>query len=337
MRLFSVTIATLLLFSCDLRLNDEVIYPFQKDDKEDITKPSRIQWAWINTSTRENIKEELIYEELFGGGNDMRLNQSMCVYNNWAFCFNHGTSCKLLDLDSLTEIAVEPLPDKSHHNNAQFLDVFTQGESFPLLLLSQGNYPPNKDRLYVIQVKRNNSVLSFEVVKTVKCSIPAAQNNGSWVADITNKRLFLYSMTKSDWRVTEDNYFCIYTFDLPDLINKEEISLSINDVKDYWEYPYLIHQGGTYYNGYLFFNVQSLSSINGYTTETSKNVLAINAKTGNVDAIMPLTESMETEGICVYNNQLYVSFKYGSAEQEPNNIVFRIMKYSLPKEIINNK
>ena len=296
---------------------------------------SGLTWEWVDSGFEENATKELVYEEQFGEGNTIRLHQSMSVFDDVAFCFNHGNECRIYDLKTKDQFYAEPLPDKSHHNNAQFSNVFfEQGDRFPLLILSRGDYPPNPNDFYVVRVQENEGRYSFSIVKTIHNSIREAIHNGSWVIDEDHNKLFLYCMTTGDYRVKENNHFCIYSFNLPDITDPEDITLGYEDVLDKWEYTYLIHQGGTYYNGFLLFNVQSLSSVEGKEVVSSKSVIAINATSGHIDIVLPLDDSKETEGISVFDNCLYVSFKEGNENQSFANTVFTLNAYSLPASII---
>ena len=144
-------------------------------------------------------------------------------------------------------------------------------------------------------------------------------------------------MTSGDYRVKKENYFCVFSFNLPDITNTEEVTLGYEDVIDRWEYPYLTLQGGTYCNNYLLFNVQALESVNGRRDiVTQKDVIAVNSMTGRIEAILPLEETIETEGIAVFDNKLYVSFKHGIPDQEANSVVFALYEYTLPSSLIKN-
>ena len=308
------------------------------DKSDNLIAPSRIQWTSLKASQNYNVEEQLVHEELWGEtGNSLRLNQSMSIFNDIAFTFNDGRECRAININSSKPLLTSELPDHSHHNNAQFLDVFIEEDTYPILQLSRGDYPPSQNELYVVRVREVDSIFTFSIIKTIKNEIPAARNNGSWVADTKNNRLFLYGMSKSDWQTVEDNVFCIYEFDLPNLIASSDYTLTMADVRNYWEYKYLIHQGGTYYNGYLFFNVQSLYSINDFSTTDHMNVIAVNADNGKIEAILPLKRSLETEGICVYDQHLYISFKDGSAIQDQNNITFQLFRYTLPEQIFEQR
>lgn len=296
------------------------------------------KWHWLEADLYENREMRLIHEVQFDKNNNLRQHQSMCLYDNKAFCFNDGRDSYVFDINTNKEWQTADMPQKCHHNNAQFLDVYYEAEDkYPLLLLSRGDYPPSQNEFYIFRVVENNDSIYFHKVKTIKNIILEAKNNGSWLADTQNQMLYMYTMSNGDWQVTKDNHFCIYAFELPNLLDESDVTLKYEDVKSYWEYDYLIHQGGTFYNGYLFFNVQGLVSVGNNLLDSSFNVIAINSKTGEIDAVLPIDNSMETEGISIYNEKLYVSFKNGIPDQRPNDIVLRINEYTLPSSIVNNQ
>lgn len=297
---------------------------------------SELKWTWIDSGKEEIVRKKMVYEECFGEGNTLRLNQSMTIYSDRIFCFNHGDECRVYDFQTKEQIESDLLPDKSHHNNAQFSSTFlNDGDKYPLLILSRGDYPPNQNDLYVVRVTEGG-VISFSIIKTIHNSIVEAQNNGSWVIDEEYGKLYLYCMTAGDYRIKENNnHFCVFSFRLPDICNQEDITLSYDDVIDRWDYTYLIHQGGTYYNGYLFFNVQSLTSVGEKSVANSKSVIAINSRNGHIEAILPLDDNKETEGICAYDDKLFVCFKNGSQDQGPSDITFTLNQYSLPSSLVD--
>lgn len=293
-----------------------------------------LEWTRLKDGHKEQSVEKTVYEEFFGQGNSLRLNQSMCIWHNNVFCFNHGNECKVLSLGSKEWQLSDPLPEQSHNNNAQFLNSFyNYQDKYPLLLVSRGDYPPNQNCAYIMRVTEENNRFSFLITKKIDNTIQEAQYNGSWVIDQEHGRLFLYTMTADDYRVRDNNYFCIFSFILPNILDSKDITLTYDDVLEKWEYEYLVLQGGTYYNGYLLFNVQSLNSIDGHGLLSAKNVLAINASNGKIEAVLPLFENNETEGICVYDNKLYISFKNGQKNQEETNKVFSLIEYTLPSFI----
>ena len=293
-------------------------------------------WSWINTKTEEGARSQVVNKVLFGENDQLRLHQSMSVFDKKVFCFNDGLGCYVFGLDTKKALYSEKLLEYSHHNNSQFLDIFlNNNDRFPLLLLSRGDYPPSQNEFYLVRVEERNDTILFERIKTIKNTIVEAKNGGSWVVDTKTKTLYMYTMTNGDWRIA-DNKACIYSFALPDITDSKDVVLGYDDVINYWEYSYWIYQGGTFFNGYLFFNVQNVQSIYGEQLESQMNVLAINARDGLIEAVLPLRESMETEGISIYNSELFVSFKNGNPDQKETDTVFKVIKYSLPQRIINN-
>lgn len=317
------------LSSCTIQNNDCISC---EDER------STLKWTWIDSGQKEASQAKLVYKEFFGDGNALRFHQSLCVWSNKAFCINDGEECKVLDLNSKEWLEAGALPDKSHHNNAQFSNIFFRdGDQYPLLLLSRGSYAPDQNCVYIVRITETDGRFHFSLIKTIRNTIKEAVYNGSWVIDCEHKRLFLYTMTSGDYRVTEGNFFCVFSFNLPDITNAKDVTLGYEDVIDRWEYSYLTLQGGTYCNNYLIFNVQSLESVNGRKDlVTNKDVIAVNSMTGRIEAILPLEETIETEGIAVFDNKLYVSFKHGSPNQEANSVVFALYEYALPSSLIKN-
>ena len=327
-RYVSFLSVVLFVTSCHASISEEglTISLFSRPD---------LKWTWVESGKEEIAQKTVLYEELFGTRNSLRLNQSMSVFKERAFCFNDGDECRVIDLSEKKQIVSLSLPEKSHHNNAQFLSTYYDtGDKYPLLLLSRGDYPPNQNDFYIIRVQEENDCISFSTVKTVHNCILEARNNGSWVIDEEHGKLYLYCMSLSDWRVKENNRFCVFSFHLPDLHTSEAVTLDYGDVLEKWEYTYLIHQGGTYYNGYLFFNVQELFSIAGRSVLCPKCVIAINVDNGRIEALLPLDDHKETEGISIFNDLLFLSFKNGSENQASEETVFTLSQYTLPASIL---
>lgn len=294
-------------------------------------------YGWIDCKTEQvfsTSRNELYYEYL-GTGNTNNEHQSMAVYENMFFCFESGNKCRVYDSSTFAMLSYCDLEENSHHNNAQMTDIYLrEDDKYPLLLLSRGDYPPNKNSFYLVRIEESSFKFSFRIVKTIHNSIKEAQNNGSWIVDSINKYLYLYCMDNGDYRTIEDNHFCIFQFKLPNIFNEEtEYHLSYSDVINKWTFPYLVLQGGTCYNGYLLFNVQDLSEIEGRSIAVGKYALLFNPKSGAFTARLPLYESLETEGICVKEDKLFISYKDGNTNHQPDYLMFKIVEYDLPNNL----
>jgi len=222
---------------------------------------------------------------------------------------------------------------RDSHNNAQFSNIFySEDDRFPLLALSRGDYPPASNPFYVYRIREDERGYYFKIIKTIHNNIGEAHNNGSWLLDEDNKKLYLYCLEKGDFRTVDFNRFCIFQFQLPDLLSSEsDVYLTEEDILNKWTFPFMIHQGGACYKGRLYFNVQDISFLWGKTLKwNERNVVVFNPNHGGFDLVLPLFETLETEGICYYENKLYISFKDGHKGHEDNFIMFKIMQYDLP-------
>lgn len=293
-------------------------------------------WEILETNLVEPATRNEIYSEVYGSGNTNYQHQSMAIFANHVFCFESGNKCKVYDFHTFNMLAYCDLQEDSHHNNAQISSIYySEDDKYPLLLLSRGDYPTNKNACYLVRIQESSDNFSFKVIKTIHNSIKEAQNNGSWIIDEINGLLYLYCMDNGDYRTTEDNHFCIFQFRLPDVSNDEkDYYLTYDDVLNKWTFPYLVHQGGTCYEGNLIFNVEGLSEIEGKKIIRGKYAIVFNPQIGKFTAKLPLMETNETEGICIYDNRLYISFKDGFLDRQPDYVMFKIMEYSLPVSIL---
>lgn len=292
-------------------------------------------WEIFETNSVVPATRHEIYSEVYGLGNTNYQHQSMFFYADKVFCFESGAKCKVYDFHTFNALAYCDLQEDSHHNNAQITDIFySNKDKYPLLLLSRGDYPPNKNACYIVRIQETSNNFSFKVIKTIHNSIKEAQNNGSWIIDERNGFLYLYCMDNGDYRTTEDNHFCIFQFRLPDILNDDsDYYLTYSDVLNKWTSPYLVLQGGTCHEGNLIFNVEGLSEIEGRKTERGRYAIVFNPQKGRFLAKLPLMEINETEGICIYNNKLYISYKDGLLDRQPDYVMFKIMEYSLPENL----
>ena len=181
-----------------------------------------------------------------------------------------------------------------------------------------------------MRIVENSGVYTISIIKTITCTLPQADYNGSWVCNTQNNRLYLYTMLLGDWRVTEaqGNKFVIYEFDMFDPTNPTDLTITSSDVRKMTKYDYLILQGGTCWGGKLFLPIQSYTKINGIVPSYTGHVCAIfNPDLGFIENMI-VTDSMENEGCAIYNGKLYVASKNGNGSVETTTPVFKIMEYS---------
>lgn len=272
-------------------------------------------------------------------------NQSMAISNDRIFVFldssaetvaGGGYSFVVIDYNTKEIIYRGLMPSHhSHHNNAQFLDVYyDENDAYPLLLMSRGDYPSaDSNKFYIMRIVENDGVFTISIVKTITCTLPQADYGGNWICDSNKDKLYLYTMLLGDWRVRENegNKFVIYEFDMFDPLDGSDLTLTEDDMKRFTKYDYCILQGGTCCGGKLFLPIQNYTKINGIAPSYYGHIIAIiNPDTGKIERIIP-TDSMENEGIAIYNDKIYVSSKNGSGSMETNTPVFRIQEFSFEK------
>jgi len=267
--------------------------------------------------------------------------QSMAIYNDKIFVFldssaetadGGGYSFVVIDYNTKEIIFKGLMPSKrSHLNNAQFLDVFyDENDAYPLLLMSRGDYPSaDSNKFYIMRIVESEGVFTISIVKTITCTLPQANYNGSWICDNSRGKLYLYTMLLGDWRIREDegNRFVIYEFDMFDPLDSSDLTLTEDDMTRMTKYDYWVLQGGTCSGGKLFLPIQNYTKINGIIPSYRGHIVAIiNPDTGKVERIIP-TDSMENEGIAIYNGKIYVSSKNGSGSMDTKTPVFRIQEF----------
>lgn len=290
-----------------------------------------------------NCKTNNIYRETYGEGNPMRYAQSMAYANDRIFVFGSDNYCTIYVMSDMennkTRVA---LPfDASHWNNAQFSDVYVNGNSYPLLLLTRGDYPTDERStdLYLVQITEGeNYSYTFSIYKTIHNTIPQSVYNGSWVADWAKKKLYLYTFERGIWSVKDNNDTIFIEFELPDISSQEDVTLTPSDVLRVIHFPHYTMQGMTIQGGLLFSPGEDFSKFNGNSMWLGYNrtygdtcaMLVIDLASGDVLNYIP-TGNIENEGIFIKDNKIYLMSHNWTASVSTD-VVFRIDEYdfSLP-------
>ena len=260
----------------------------------------------------------------------------LVVYGNRIFSFNNGATCSVFALDTLELLQVASLPWSAHNNNAQPTPYFyDSGDTYPLFLVSRGDYAGNgEQKFYFVRVVESSGNFTFTIVKEVSYSgFPGAEYNCSWFANYELGELYCYGYPNGAWSVTQNNPILFHKFDLPSLDNYDPVTITGADIKetitlqDHW-----IMQSGLYHNGKIFIQVEGDSTwdltINGQIFDKSLGLhwlFVINAESGYIESYVPLYSSIEQEGMCIYDGELYMSEKYTTAPV--GRICFRVVKY----------
>lgn len=286
--------------------------------------------------------EDIISKTYADGGSLLQWDQSMAIYGNKAFLFldtraesdpDAGYSFAVVDLANGNILFRGNTPTRDcHNNNAQFLDVFyNEDDTYPLLLLSRGDYPssPDAGKCYIVRIVESEGIYTLSIIKTISCTIPQARYNGSWVTD-RHGNLYLYTMTIGDFQTPESagNKFVIYRFDMFDPTDGVDITLSDNNVRGKSVFDYCVLQGGDSFGGKLFLPIQGYTKINGVVPSFTGHIIAvIDPIKGVVESMIP-SDKLENEGIAIYNGAIYVSSKNGGGTSATTAPTFKIQKYN---------
>jgi hypothetical protein len=197
-----------------------------------------------------------------------------------------------------------------------------------LLLLSSGDYDNPSNKVMVLRISNDYKA---HIVKEISCSIPNVQYNGSFVADFSTNRLWLYTFTNGSYAVRDNNNVVIYEFTLPNIKTSNSVTLSKDDVLKETILPVCTMQDAVAYGGKLWFPCSYVDYINGYPTSDNGlngNIfLVLNPTNGNVDNVIKGVEGLEPQGIDFHNGKMYFICK-NSGITEIGKTAFRFYEYS---------
>ena len=144
--------------------------------------------------------------------------------------------------------------------------------------------------------------------------------NGTWVADLQDNTLWLYTYLNGTWQVTENNDTVLYKLPMPDLSSQADETVSGSSIIRSIHVPHFTMQGATIYNGMAYMPGEQFINVNGRVTILDylhpRNVCAvavINLLNGVIESLIP-SGTMENEGIFIKDGKMYVMSHQGDAE-----------------------
>ena len=268
------------------------------------------------TSRKNKLNSEVVLSHTPSSYSHTKYNQSMAAYNGKLFCFNDTSFndgfCVIIDIATKNVVAfVQTIPSvlvNSHVNNACFTDVFfDSGDTYPLILISRGDYPNGTDKgkeMYVFRIVESGGVFSFTLIKTIKTDYYFF--GASWEYDTNRKMIWGHLCKHGDWRWGDSKY------------------RKFND-----QGLYFLPDSGTNYicigtNEHAAVNAEITITLNGATTQT---------KTVNVQAGQVLSPE---QTIIPYAPRAY-GYAYIKANQSANAFSGQYIVYSCDENGQNRK
>lgn len=162
------------------------------------------------TSRVNRLDSELLLSHTPGVYSHTKYNQSMAAYNGKLFCFNDTSLndgfCVVIDIATKNVLyfvtTIPSVLENSHVNNACFTDVFyNDGDVYPLILISRGDYPNGTDKgkeMYIFRIVESGGAFSFTLIKTIKTQ--QYFFGASWEYDANRQMIWGHLCKHGDWR-----------------------------------------------------------------------------------------------------------------------------------------
>lgn len=172
--------------------------------------------------------------------------QGMTIYEDYAYLFNDGGLCRMLNLKSGKiegELMLECSAKDTHVNNACFSRQYVSDSSIPTLYITEFY---GKRRCFVEVINSGKSIL----VQTIELKNQEGRNPfvRDWIVD--NKEKMLYAVIRE---ANNDNTNVIKKFALPPLSNTKEVLLTEKDVIDEFSVSFVNGvQGGKIRGRYMY-------------------------------------------------------------------------------------
>ena len=292
-----------------------------------------------------NLKEQMrysnrtdVYRETWGEGNIRYRTQSHAMYGGRMFVFldGGGINCSVYSVDgnTITWLEDAEVGLNAHFNNAQFSNIFyTSGDTFPILLISAGNEAEegSPNYYYWVRITVSDGHYFFSLLKTVEVRVPYSNNTASFVANFAARRMFMYC-TKLNYRTSEGNESYIFEVPFVGHDDSKESITSEDNVRLVYRCPTrLIWQGACENAGKLFMPASGVNQINGLPVTSSGNlaptILVIDEDTGEIISYIPNTDNIEIEGLCVYDNSLWMTQRNGGTTHASTDVIFLLKKF----------
>lgn len=246
--------------------------------------------------------------------------QSMVIYNNKVFIFLNGGAVHVYDYLNKNYITTFNVESTNNHSNAAVWSnmFYDSGDTYPLLLLSKC-YGDGGCLVYRIVESKG----TFVATKIKEIVYENNMYDGSWAIDNNKLTLYYISYTIGNYDVSEvkGNQIKIVGFNLPNIIDSNDVVLGNSDIISQQILPFAVVQDCEIYDGFLYLGV-----VGGTSPQPYGNIFGvrkIDLEKGIICCHLP-SKWQELEGVTVYNNKLYTMNREYTSTTEP----LKIYEYS---------
>lgn len=197
--------------------------------------------------------------------------QGMAIYEDYAYLFNDGGLCRMLNLQSgkiEREFMLECSAKDTHVNSACFSRQYVSDSSIPALYITEFY---GKRRCFVEVINSGKSKL----VQTIEFKNQEGRNPfvREWIVD--NKKQMLYAVIRE---ANREDLNVIKKFALPPLGNSKEVLLTEKDVIDEFSVSFANGiQGGKIRGRYMYIST-GFSPMHGYGEYFDRAIKVVDLK-----------------------------------------------------------
>ena len=204
----------------------------------------------------------------------------------------------------------------SHANSAQFTDIFyDDNDQYPLILVSKcGNATKTSGETD----GANDAALFYRITETngdytcslIQSTVLNANTYGStWAIDNNIKILYCVYLKNGNYTIHENNPCYIATFNCPSnetIVAGTTVTFTEQDALTIFVTGQFTAQGGFALNGILYLGLID------WDGGDDNSIWLFDVTTKRILTKLKLQSSKECEGVCVYDNSIFVSQRTGT-------------------------
>lgn len=234
--------------------------------------------------------------------------QGMAIWGDYAYMFNEGGHCRVIDLESgIVKRELDlACSDMNPHINSACFGVEKNGESeLPVIYVSETNN--NSKKCFVEDISGERPV----IIQTIDAKEKGkAYTNHDWVVDRENH--YLYGINRKWHKYIDDqgNVNNIITkYRLPKLSDGELITLSEEDIIDRFEIIFANDMQDAVIKGGMMYILTGYHEMVHEKKGAKRAIIIVDLKRMKIDKIIDLTylTTNEPEGIDFWNKKCIIS------------------------------